>query len=224
MAITTLMADSFKQELLMGGHCFNATVTATCTAASGGTAVSVVAGGLNGVTLGMGVTGTSIAANSVVAVITASNAFTIEPATTGAITGGNITITGDVFKMALVKATSGLTYNDTVANYSFMATDETSGTGYTAGGTALTNVTPTLSGTQGITTFSPNPTWGSTASFSTIGCLIYNTTARTGATSAVGTGRACGVFDFGGTQTVSSGTFTVVMPTASSGSSILRIA
>jgi hypothetical protein len=222
MAITTFMADSFKQELLMGGHCFNATITPTVTATSGSTSVTNVSTGLNGVTVGQLVTGTGIAANAVVAQITASNAFTIQPATTAAISGGAITITGDVFKMALVKATSGLTYNDTVTNYSFMATDETSGTGYTGGGAPLINVTPTLSGTQGITSFS-NPTWTS-ASFSTIGCLIYNTTARTGTASGPATGRACGVFSFGGTQTVTAGTFTVVMPVASQSTAILAIA
>lgn len=228
MAITTAMCTSFKQELLQGGHCFNATLTPTATAATT-TAVTAVSGGTGAIAVGMAVTGTSVAAGTVVTAITGASAFTMYPASTGSISAGTITIAGDVFKMALIRAASTATYSLTNANYTdvlTLNTDEVSGTGYTAAGTTLVNVTPTVNTTQAITNFSPNPSWV-TASFSTIGCMIYNSSDRLGGvsgTNSSGAGRACGVFDFGGTQTVTAGTFTVVMPGASSGSAILRIA
>jgi hypothetical protein len=100
-----------------------------------------------------------------------------------------------------------------------MGTDETSGAGYTAGGSALTTVTPSLTSGVGITNFSPNPSWTS-ASFSAIAGEIYNTSNRLEGVA----NRAISIHDFGGTQTVASGTFTVVMPTANSTAAILRIA
>jgi len=124
--------------------------------------------------------------------------------------------TGNTFKMALIKASPTGTYNAATTNYSNVTgnSDETSGTGYSAGGASLTNVTPTSTGTTAYTTFSPNPSWTS-ASFSCSGCIIYNSSASN---------KSVSVHDFGGTQTVSSGTFTVVMPTADSSNAILRIA
>lgn len=121
---------------------------------------------------------------------------------------------GNVFKMALIKATPTGTYDATSTNYSNItgSSDEVSGAGYTAGGDTLTNSGVTLSGTTAYTTFS-NPSWSS-ATFSSDGCMIYNSTAG---------GNACGVFSFGGTQQVTSGTFTVLMPTANASSAILRL-
>lgn len=124
--------------------------------------------------------------------------------------------TGNAFKMALIKVSPTGTYGAASTNYSNITgnSDEVTGTGYSAGGTALTNVTPTTSGTTALTTFSPNPSW-TTATFSTTACMIYNTTNGN---------RAVSTHDFGGTQTVSAGTFTVVMPTADASNAILRIA
>jgi hypothetical protein len=125
--------------------------------------------------------------------------------------------TGNAFKMALIKVGPAGTYGAASTNYSNITgnSDEVaSGGGYTTGGTALTNVTPTTSGTTAYWSFSPNPSWTS-ATFSTTACMIYNST---NSNRSVYTG------DFGGTQTVSGGTFTVVMPTADSTNAILRIA
>jgi hypothetical protein len=126
---------------------------------------------------------------------------------------------GDTFKMALFKVGVAGTYSAASTNYTDMTgnSDETSGTGYTAGGTALTNVDPVASSPSAYTDFSPNPSWTS-ASFSTIGCMIYNT-IRNGPTATLG----CSVHDFGGTQTVASGTFTALMPVAAVGTAILQI-
>lgn len=123
--------------------------------------------------------------------------------------------TGNAFKMALIKVSPAGTYDASSTNYSNITgnSDEVSGTGYTAGGTALTNVTPTTSGTTAYWTFSPNPSWTS-ATFSTTACMVYNTSSSN---------KSVSVHDFGGTQTVSAGTFTVVMPTADASNAILRI-
>lgn len=122
---------------------------------------------------------------------------------------------GDTFHIVLIKVGPAGTYNAATTNYSDITgnSDEVTGAGYTAGGAQLTNVEPAISGTTAFTDFSPDPTWTS-ASFSTSGCMICNWTEG---------GKACGVFDFGGTQTVTSGTFTAIMPVADASNAILRI-
>jgi hypothetical protein len=123
----------------------------------------------------------------------------------------------DVFKIALLKsAAAGTgTYGAASTNYSDITgnTDEASGTGYTAGGNTLTNVTPTADSTTAITDFA-DTTWSS-ASFTTCGAMIYNTT---------NSNSACAVLSFGGDQTVSSGDFQIQMPAAAAATAIIRIA
>ena len=126
--------------------------------------------------------------------------------------------TGNDFKVALFVASVAGTYGATTTNYSNMTTDElgTAG-GYTAGGydiTAANNVTPLSSGTTAYTTPGVNPTWTS-ATFSTSGCLMYNATNGS---------RAAYVGSFGGTQTVTAGTFTVLMPANAVSTALLRLA
>ena len=226
MAITTAMATSFKAEMFSAGHCFNATVTPTGSATSGAFLITSVSS-MSGIVVGMAISGTNIPANTFISAINSSTSFTISQATTGIITGGTLTISGDVFKMALIKSGMGGTYSAANVNYTDITgnTDEVTGTGYTATGTTLTNVSPATGGTTSFITFSPNPSWTS-ATFSTAGCMIYNTSSRIGGTSgtnAVGGGRCCSVHDFSGTQTVTSGTFTVLLPAADSTHAILRI-
>ena len=124
--------------------------------------------------------------------------------------------TGNTFNIALIKVGPTGTYGAASTNYSNITgnSDEVTGTGYTAGGVALTNVTPSTSGTTAFWSFSPNPSWTS-ATFSTTACMIYNVTNGN---------RSVSTHDFGGTQTVAAGTFTVVMPTNNSSTAILRIA
>jgi hypothetical protein len=123
----------------------------------------------------------------------------------------------DVFKIALLKsAAAGTgTYDAASTNYSDITgnTDEASGTGYTAGGNTLTNVTPTADSTTAITDFA-DTTWSS-ASFTTCGAMIYNTT---------NSNSACAVLSFGGDQTVSSGDFQIQFPAAAAATAIIRIA
>jgi hypothetical protein len=226
---TTALATSFKAEMLSGIHCMNATVgplTCTCNTTTAMTGLSSTAG----ISVGMSVTGTNVAANTYVANIVSNTALTLSVASTGALTSA--TFTGDPLYMCLIKVSPSLTYAGTQTNYgsgsgtpttSNIGTDEmtnTSGVGYTAGGQLLVNVTPTTSGTTAYTSFS-NPSWTS-ATFSCTAGIIYNNATRGGAAATPIGGRTISVHDFGGTQTVSSGTFTIVMPTANSSTAILR--
>jgi hypothetical protein len=99
----------------------------------------------------------------------------------------------------------------------YSATSEVSGTGYTAGGQAVTNATgPSTSGTTGIWTPSASLVWGPpvtlTTAFDT--CLIYNSTQ---------TNRAIGVYTFG-SQTVTAGTFTLTMPVNGATTALIQLA
>ncbi len=126
--------------------------------------------------------------------------------------------TGNVFKIALGIASPTGTYGAATTNYSNLTgnSDEVSGTGYTAGGfawTAAENITPATSGTGAYWQWSVNPSWTG-ASFSTGGCIGYNSSE---------TNRAVYVGSFGGTQTVTDGTLTLVQPTNSEGTSLLQL-
>ena len=116
----------------------------------------------------------------------------------------------DTFKIALY--TSSATLDATTTAYS--ATNETSGTGYTAGGNTLTvSTTPTSSGTTAYISFA-NTTW-STASITARGALIYNSTNAD---------KAVAVLDFGSDKTSTAGDFTIQFPTADASNAIIRIA
>lgn len=118
--------------------------------------------------------------------------------------------TGDTFKIALY--TSAATLDASTTAYS--ATNEVSGTGYTAGGEALTNVSPTSSGTTAFIDFA-DVTWSS-ATITARGALIYNSTAAGNP--------AVAVLDFGADKTSTAGDFTVIFPTADASNAIVRIA
>lgn len=125
--------------------------------------------------------------------------------------------TGNTFKIALFRATASIvgTYGAATTNYSDVTgnSDEASGTGYSAGGNTLTNVTPTSSGTTAFTDFD-NTTW-STATITASGALIYNSSASNAAVA---------VLDFGGDKTSTAGDFTIVFPSANATDAIIRIA
>lgn len=123
---------------------------------------------------------------------------------------------GDTFKIALYTSSATMT----AATTAYSSTNEitnTSGSAYTAGGLALTNVNPTTGGTTAYTDFA-DATW-SAASFTARGALIYNTTP-----THTYTNPSVVVLDFGSDKTASAGDFTVVFPTANSTDAIIRIA
>ena len=119
-------------------------------------------------------------------------------------------VAGDTFKIALY--TSSASLDSTTTAYS--STNEISGTGYTAGGATLTNVAPTTSGTTAYIDFD-DVSWTS-SSFTCAGALIYNDTEAEN--------NAVAVINFGGDQTVASGTFTIQWPAADNSNAIIRIA
>ena len=121
------------------------------------------------------------------------------------------TTSADTFKAALYYATA--TLNATTTAYS--ATGEVSGTGYTAGGTTVTNGTaPTTSGTSAYWTPSASFSWTGvtiTTAFDTV--LLYNSTQSN---------KAVSVHTFG-SQTITSGNFTLTMPTNAAGTALIQI-
>lgn len=122
--------------------------------------------------------------------------------------------TGHTFKLAMY--TNSASFDASTTDYT--VTNEVSGTGYSAGGGTLTNVTPTTSGTTALTDFGDL-----TFSSSTItarGALIYNTTTGGG----TGTTDSVIVLDFGSDKSSSAGDFTIVFPTADASNAIIRIA
>lgn len=117
--------------------------------------------------------------------------------------------TGDEFKIALFTSSASLDASTTT----YSTSNEVTGTGYTAGGNTLTNVTPVTSGTTAYVDFD-DTTWTS-ATITAAGALIYNATDGN---------RAVAVLDFGGDKTSTNGDFTIQFPTADASNAIIRIA
>tara|TARA_R110002126_G_scaffold44491_1_gene126626 strand:- start:881 stop:1195 length:315 start_codon:yes stop_codon:yes gene_type:complete len=97
----------------------------------------------------------------------------------------------------------------------YTASNEVSGTGYSATGKQLTvSQVPTSTGTTAFLDFS-NLTWG-TSTITARGALIY---LKNG-----GTNPAIAVLDFGSDKTSTAGDFTIVFPASDSSNAIIRIA
>jgi hypothetical protein len=135
---------------------------------------------------------------------TATNTFK-----TGLMTG-TYNFNTDAFKIALYTANASLDATTTV----YTATNEITGTGYTAGGQSLTvTTTPTTGGSGDVAYISfANTSW--TGALTARGALIYDVTN--------GNKTVC-ILDFGSDKT-STTTFTVQFPAATNTSAIIRIA
>jgi hypothetical protein len=116
---------------------------------------------------------------------------------------------GNSFKIAMYTSSATLGASTTA----YTATNEVTGTNYTAGGNTLSAVTPTSSGTTAFTDFA-DTTWTS-ATITANGALIYNNT---------NSNRAVAVLAFGGDKTSTNGDFTIVFPAADASNAIIRIA
>ena len=123
--------------------------------------------------------------------------------------GGTHDLDTDTLKIALY--VSAATLGATTTAYS--ATNEVSGTGYTAGGATLAGATITLSGTTAFVDFT-DVTW-TTSTITARGALIYNSTKAN---------RAIAVLDFGSDKTSTASDFTIQFPTADATNAILRLA
>lgn len=117
---------------------------------------------------------------------------------------------GNTFKLAMYDNNASFT----AATTAYTATNEVSGTGYSAGGGTLTRIDPSSSGTTAFTSFS-DLTF-STATVTARGALIYNDTASGDPTVIV--------LDFGADKTSTAGDFTIQFPTADASTAIIRIA
>jgi len=123
--------------------------------------------------------------------------------------------TGHTFKIALYTNSASFT----AATTDYTSTNEVSNSGsYSAGGGALTNISPTATGTTAFTDFA-DITFTS-ATITARGALIYNTTTGGG----TGTTDTVAVLDFGSDKTSTSGDFQILFPTADASNAIIRIA
>ena len=117
---------------------------------------------------------------------------------------------GNTFKIALYTNSASFT----AATTAYTATNEITGTGYTAAGNTLTRVDPTTSGTTAYTDFA-DTTWTS-STITARGALVFNDTAS-GDPSVI-------VLDFSSDKSSSAGDFTIAFPAADASNAIIRIA
>ena len=113
----------------------------------------------------------------------------------------------DTIKIALYTANADLGASTTA----YTTDQEVTGTGYTAGGVTVTNVTVESSGTTAYVSFD-NPQWTG-VSFTCRGALIYNASKAN---------RSIAVLNFGNDKIVTNGTFTVTMPANTATTALIR--
>ena len=120
--------------------------------------------------------------------------------------------TADTFKASLYLTTATINASTTA----YTATGEVSGTNYTAGGVSISAWNaPTTSGTTGYTTPTAAITYTNVTLSTAFDCvLIYNSTQSNKAVAA---------YTFG-SQTVTAGTFSLIMPTNAAGTALINIA
>ena len=203
MAITQAIASSFKQELLDGVHDFGAVVTGDI---SGTTlTVSAVTNGV--LAVGSILSGTGVTAGTYITAMGTGTGGTGTYTVSASQTVASTTITsGDVFKIALYTSSASLDSTTTV----YSSSNESSGTGYTAGGGTLTNLGTSLSGTTAYLSWD-SYTW-TTATISAAGALIYNTSRNN---------KAVAVLSFGGTYSSTAGNFTITFPANTSTTAVI---
>jgi hypothetical protein len=126
------------------------------------------------------------------------------------ILNGRQNVASDTLKMALYDGYVDL--NENTSEYT--TTNEITGTGYTAGGESLSNVSISSTSNGIVYVSFANVVWSS-AQFTARGALIYNATR---ANASVAT------LDFGSDKTqAANGTFTVTLPPDTASSALIRI-
>jgi hypothetical protein len=131
---------------------------------------------------------------------------------------------GDTFKLALYTSSASIDANTTA----YTTSNEVTGTNYTAGGGTLTRLGVVTSNNNastgvGFTDFS-DLTFAN-ATITARGALIYNNTpsANSNANTTLTNAAVCAL-DFGSDKTSTDGDFTIVFPTATNTTAIIRIA
>lgn len=116
----------------------------------------------------------------------------------------------DAFKAALYTTAGSLGAGTTV----YSATNEASGTGYTAGGNSFTWIAPTSSGTTAFSTPSASIAWTTVTLTTVDAVLLYNDTQGD---------KAVSVHTFS-SQSVTAANFTLTMPANDATNAIIRFA
>lgn len=117
---------------------------------------------------------------------------------------------GDTYYLALY--TSAATIGAATTAYTTSGEVTSVGTGYPAGGAALTSLGVTLSGTTAYLDF--NDLTFAAVTLTARGCLIYNTTKAN---------KSVAVFDFGSDKTATDGDFTIIFPTPGPSTAVIRL-
>lgn len=116
---------------------------------------------------------------------------------------------GNTYKAALY--TSAATLNAATTVYT--TTGEVVGTGYTAGGVALTGIAQSIDTTTAIMDFA-DPSWAN-ATITARGMIIYDSTNGN---------KVRAVLDFGADVTATNGTFLVTLPLPAAATAVIKIA
>ena len=128
--------------------------------------------------------------------------------------GGVHDLDTDTLKIALIKASPTGTYGAATTNYSDITgnSDEAVGTNYTVGGQVLDS--PVISLSSGVAFVDFADETFANLTISADGAIIYNASKGN---------KAIALFNFGSTVTSTSGDFTIIFPTATSSTAVIRI-
>jgi hypothetical protein len=131
---------------------------------------------------------------------------------------------GDTFKLALYTSSASLDANTTA----YSSSNEVTGTNYSAGGGTLSRlgvVTSNTNATAGVGFTDFSDLTFANATITARGALIYNNTpsANSNANTTL-TNAAVAVLDFGSDKASTDGDFTIVFPSATNTTAIIRIA
>ena len=128
---------------------------------------------------------------------------------------GTHDFTTDTFKIALIKNSPVGTFGAATTNYSELGSDEVAnGSGYTTGGETLVGVQQVTDSTTIVVDWTTDPSWA-TATFTSRGCLIYNSSKSN---------KAVVVLDFGADITATNGTFLITFPLPTAAAGLIRLA
>lgn len=228
-SITTAVCTSLKKQVMEGQHKLGFSGSVSIAVTSGSNVISATSGNFSDVAPGVLFTGASFPGGSVA--ISRLQSTTL--ATVDAIAFANQASVGiafncDTINCALIKVGFSGTYDATTTSYSQLTSNSdevAAGGGYSTGGAHSQQGNNangvSVSGTSAY--WNPNnvnPSWTS-ATFSTTGCMFYNAGGSSGAGGSPN--QALCVESFGGTQTVTAGTFTILLPVNAAGTALLTV-